>query len=201
MPIPEKISLYHEKNLLDRVIDNMSSQNNALSSSNLNKVLVAAQIQQGIDNYRHNARNMTEDELLAETHNSALLGWHLEQAGKKRPPKCHAHAIIAGKHPNAARLRLIMAVLKIRIDDSDNGCWLPENSAATPHPAFPSAPPHSRIHRYNYYSWLVSRLGGIRNEGLFRTNLQIIADLLQQGTQPKYVMLPKGAGQLKNGRA
>ncbi len=200
MPIPEKVTLYHEKNLLDRVIDNVASQENALSASDLNRVSVAAQIQQGIDNYRLKAQSMTEDELTSEAHNSSLLGWHLEQSGKKRPPRCHAHAIVAGKHANAARLRLIMAVLKIRIDDTDNGCWLPENTAATPHPAFPSAPPHSRIHRYNYFSWLVSRLGSLRNEGLFRTNLQIIADLLQQGKLPPHVMQPKGVSAPKNGK-
>lgn len=200
MPIPEKTTLYHEKNLLDRVIDNAAAQDKPLSISNLNKVSVAAQIQQGIDKYRLKAQAMTEDELKTETHNSMLLGWHLEQTGKKRPPKCHAHAIVAGNHANAARLRLMMAILKIRIDDSDNGCWLPENTAATPHPAFPSAPPHSRIHRYNYYFWLLSRLGGLRQEQLFRTNLQIVADLLQQGKLPSYVMQPKGFGLPNGGR-
>lgn len=142
---------------------------------------------------------MSEEDLLTEGHNSALLGFHLEQSGSARPPRCHAHAIVAGKHPQAAQLRVIMAVVKIRIDDSDNGCWLPENTDATPHPSFPSAPPHSRIHRSNYFFWLFSRLGSLRNESLFRTNLQTVVNLLQQGKLPSYVMHPKGVG-LPQGR-
>ncbi len=194
MPIPEKQTQYYEKNLLDRVIDNVASEDNPLTASNLNKVGVAAQIQMGIDRYRMAAKGMTEEQLMDEGHNSALLGFHLEQAWGTRPPRCHAHALIAGKHTYAAELRLQMAIFKIRIDDVDNGCWLPENTAATPHPAFPSAPPHSRIHRYNYFFWLFSRLGSLEEVGLFRVNLRVVGNMLQQGKLPSYVMLPKGIG-------
>ena len=198
MPIPEKHTQYYEKDLLDRVLDNVISNSDPLSASNLNKVATAAQIQMGIDRYRMEAKGMSVDEILSENHNSTLLGLHLEQAFGVRPQRCHAHALVAGKHRNAARLRVIMATLKIRIDDVDNGCWLPENTAATPHPAFPSAPPHSRIHRSNYYFWILSRLGGIRIEALFRTNLKVISGLLQQGKMPNYVMMPKGMGLTSN---
>lgn len=196
MPIPERNLPYYEKDLLDRVIDQVAKTDEPLNAANFNKVAIAAQIQAGIDRYRLAATNMNVDQILSEQHNSRLLGFHLEQVYGVRPPRCHAHALVAGKHHNAARLRLIMATLKIRIDDVDNGCWLPENTAATPHPAFPSAPPHSRIHRSNYFFWLFSRQGSIRNENLFRTNLNIVSGLLQQGKMPNYVMLPKGVGLL-----
>ena len=151
MPVPEKVVHYHEKSLLDRVIDEVANKEGLLTQADLNKVAAAAQVQQGIDKYRADAVNLTTQALQAEEHCSKRLGSHLEQMGIKRPLKCHAHAIVAGKHYEAARLRLIMAKLKIRIDDANNGCWLPENTAATPHPTFPNAVPHSRIHRFNYY--------------------------------------------------
>jgi hypothetical protein len=66
MPIPEKQTQYYEKNLLDHVIDNVASEENPLTASNLNRVGVAAQIQMGIDRYRMAAKGMTEDQLLEE---------------------------------------------------------------------------------------------------------------------------------------
>ena len=126
MAIPEKTVLYHEKNILDRAIDNVLGQNKSLTASDLNQVIVAAQVQAGIDRYRAAAESLSINALVNEEHDSTRLGKHLEQTGFKRPPRCHAHALVAGKHMYAAVLRLIMASLKIRIDDPDNGCWLPE---------------------------------------------------------------------------
>ena len=199
MPIPEKHIKYYEKDLLEHALDNVAAGDDPLSPANRNKVATAAQVQMGIDLYRMAAKGMSEDQLLGEGHNSAVLGFHLEQAYGPRPPRCHAHALVAGKHRYAAELRLLMAILKIRIDNVDNGCWLPENTAATPHPSFPGAPPHSRIHRYNYFFWIFSRLGNLDDEGLFRTNLKVISDILQQGHMPHYVLLPKGVGLPTNG--
>jgi hypothetical protein len=197
MPIPERPTHYYEKNLLDHAIDNIAAQKTPLSISDFNRVTVAAQVQEGIDKYRAQAASLSTQTLYEEEHNSARLAAHLEQTGKRKPPCCHAHAIVAGKHKYAANLRLLMAKLKVRIDDADNGCWLPENTAATPHPAFPSAPPHSRIHRFNYYFWINSHLISIQKENSFRARLQLIAKQLQQGALPSYVMLPKGAGSLR----
>ncbi len=198
MPAPEKTVKYHEKDLLDHVIDQTIAQENSLTPTDLNKVVVAAQVQCGIDRYLANSKTMTTEQLRGECHNSSRLSRHLESTGQKRPPKCHAHAIVAGKHEYAAILRVIMARLKIRIDDPDNGCWLPENTAATPHPSFPKAVPHSRIHRFNYYFWLRTRLGSIRQELPFRKTLQLTARHLHERTLPEYVLLRKGQG-LPNG--
>ncbi|BFM15465.1 hypothetical protein R50073_16480 [Maricurvus nonylphenolicus] len=194
MPVPEKPVKYHEKNLLDHVIDQTTSQKEELTAADCNRIATAAQVQAGIDNYRAQAAQMSTQQLRDEQHVSSRLGAHLEEAGHLRPAKCHAHALVAGKHQYAAILRALMARLGIRIDDSDNGCWLPENTAATPHPAFPKAVPHSRIHRYNYFFWLRFRLGSIRQEQPFRTTLQLTARHLQQGTQPEFVMMKKGQG-------
>lgn len=200
MPIPEKLPKYYEKDLLDHVIDRTVAQEGELTAADLNKAVVAAQVQCGIDQYLAAAKGMSSDELRAESHDSARLSRHLEAVGQKRPPRCHAHAIVAGKHEYAAILRVIMAKLQIRIDDPDNGCWLPENTAATPHPAFPKAIPHSRIHRFNYYFWLRTRLGSIRQEGAFRITLKLTARHLHERTFPEYVMLKKGHGLPEGGR-
>lgn len=200
MSIPDKPAKYYEKNLLDHVIDQVASQKEEPTAADLNKVYVAAQVQAGIDKYRAQANSMSTKELQLEKHNSTVLGRHLEASGEKRPARCHAHAIVAGGHTRAAILRAIMARLKIRIDDPDNGCWLPENTAATPHPVMPRAVPHSRIHRNNYFFWLYSRLRGISQEASFRANLNLIAKQLHEHTFPEYVMLKKGAGLPDGGR-
>lgn len=185
---------YYKQDLLDRTIEATAKQQTELTQADLNRIVVAAQIQAGIDQYRAESVGMSVDELRREEHDSSRLARHLEEAGKRRPDHCHAHAIVAGRHQHAAVLRVLMANLGIRIDDTDNGCWLPENTAATPHPAFPKALPHSRIHRYNYYFWIRSRLERIRKTDMFRLDLQLIARHLQENTCPDYVMMKKGEG-------
>lgn len=191
MPLPEQPTPHYLKNTLDLIIENIASNEGAISQSDINKVIVAAQIQIGIEHYRQSVTAMTSKQLLEEEHCSARLGRHLVERYGTRPSKCHAHAIVAGKHPDAAPARVLMAKLKIGIDDWDNGCWLPENTAATPHPSFPKAPPHSRIHRAAYFQWIRMRLGAIRTEKLFRVQLNVISRMLQNGEFPKHMMLPR----------
>jgi hypothetical protein len=185
---------YHEKTLLDRETDAFVGKQDEPGASDFNRIIVAAQVQYGLEKYMAEAANMNSAQLRDEEHDSARLGAHLEATGKPRPDHCHAHAIVAGKHHNAAVVRALMARLRIRIDEPDNGCWLPRNTAATPHPAFPKAVPHSRIHRYNYFFWLRFRLSNIRQPNVFRKDLQLIGQHLQEGTFPDYVMLKKGEG-------
>lgn len=198
MPLPEKQKRYHEKTLLELTIDQTSATGERPTHSDLNRAIAAAQVQAGLDRYRAAAKLMSDEELEAEKHDSARLSRHLEAAGQRRPQDVHAHAIVAGTHANAAVLRVLMAYLRIRIDDPDNGCYLPKSTAATPHPWFPKAVPHSRIHRYNYFFWVRFRLEGITEEAPFRKGLQLIAQHLQEGTFPNYVMSKKGEG-LPNG--
>ncbi len=196
MPVPERPKPAHAKDFLDKTIDNTLKDigEDGITQSELNRVTVAAQVQEGIDNYRKKASGMSQLALETEEHNSTRLGLHLEATCGPRPQRCHAHAIVAGKHYLAATLRLAMSYLKIRIDDPDNGCWLPVNTAATPHPSFPAAPPHSRIHRFNYYFWITTHLDDIDEVKVFRFNLRRISQQLHEGTFPRYVMLPKGIG-------
>lgn len=193
MPLPEQPTPHYLKDALDIVIENTASKEGNLTQSDINKVIVAAQIQEGIERYRMSVAQKTSKELLEEEHNSARLGRHLVERYGVRPPRCHAHAIVAGKHKYAAFTRVVMAKFKIGIDDTDNGCWLPENTAATPHPSFPKAPPHSRIHREGYFGWLRSRLGSIRVESAFRNQLNLVGRMLQNGDFPPHIMLSKSA--------
>lgn len=195
MPIPETQTKYYEKDLTTRTIDNIiHTLKGELNESDFNKVACAASIQSGIEKYRMSCDERSDIALRAEEHKSERLGVHLEEKFGSRPARCHAHAIVAGKHKYAVNLRLRMAKLGIGVDDVDNGCWLPENTAATPHPEMPKAPPHSRIHRYNYYFWIDSRLKSIVEENNFRRGLKFIALSLYQAKLPDYLMLKKGQG-------
>lgn len=132
MPLPENVTPHCFKDPLDLVIENTAAQSDPLTQSDFNKVIVAAQIQEGIKRYRMSAQQRTSEELIKEEHSSKRLDQHLVESYGSKPPRCHAHAIVSGKHKLAAPARLAMAKLKIGVDDTDNGCWLPENTAATP---------------------------------------------------------------------
>lgn len=198
MALPRTEKKLYEKDRVDLAIDDFAKLDNP-KKSDLNRVKVMAQIELGLDKYRAAAANMNTDELEYEAHQSAILAHFMEATGDTKPhSKCHAHAIISGAHRYAAELRAILAWLKLRIDDPDNGCWLPENTAAKPHmpKRLQNAVPHSRIHRYNYYFWLNSLISPetTSTQDDLRRMLNMIATRLQSGSQPKYVMNKKGEG-------
>ena len=193
MPVPKPVVKYVDKTPVERMADSIAKTlENEVKQSQLNQISVAAQVYDGIEKYRSGASSMTYDQLESEPHVSSRLRMHLIEKFGFEPRNCHAHAMVAGRHPLAATLRSRMALLQIRIDDVDNGCWLAENTAATPHPQFPKAPPHSRIHRYNYYWWLSSRLALVEEEKAFRNRIKLIISQLITGNFPDYVMMPKG---------
>jgi len=198
MTIPNTPKPYYLKDPLDHAIDKFAKKENP-TLGDMNNVTMTANVQQGLDKYRKTAETMSRSELQSEKHDCNRLARFLEATGSARPSRCHAHAIVSGAHKEAAQLRAVIAWLKFRIDDPDNGCWLPENTAATPHPLFPKAVPHSRIHRYNYYAWLnrIINFQFISNQASLRQALKSIAQQLQERTFPPYVMLPKGKGSIK----
>ena len=201
MPIPRAQPKYYERDLTTRTIDNIiNTLEGELRDSDFNKVSCAASIQFGIELQKQSYNERSDVSLPSAEHKSERLARNLEQKFGPRPSKVHAHAMVAGKHKLAARLRLRMEELKIGIDEADNGCWLPENSAATPHPLMKKAPPHSRIHRHNYYFWLDAQLINITDATKFRNRLKLTALSLYQGSFPPYVMLKKGQGLPNGGR-
>lgn len=198
MAIPRNPTPYALKTPAERIADNFSKLESP-SQSDLNKVKMEAQVHYRIELYRNGADAMEIEELELEKHLSARLGQHLEDSGDKRPNcKCHAHAIVAGKHPHAVELRSVLAWLGMRIDDPENGCWLPENTAALKEmpSRLKNAVPHSRIHRYNYYFWLRSLITLSLTPNIDRLNtvLRLIECQLQNSAFPTYVMNRKGVG-------
>jgi len=189
---------YALKDKTERIIDQFALLKKP-TQADLNRVKVEAQVQFGIEKYRAGAADMEETELIAEKHDSARLSRHMEEACDPRPNNyCHAHAIVAGKHPEAVKLRAVLAWQKMRIDDAHNGCWLPRNTAAKAHmPArLRNAVPHSRIHRFNYYFWLNTRitLASTPTFDALVHVLGLIEGALQNSAFPSYVMKRKGAG-------
>ena len=198
MALPRTDKKLYEKDRIDLAVDHFARLEKP-TRGDLNRVRVIAQVEQRLDEYRAATAGMSIDELQDEMHQSSLLAHFMSASGNPRPhPKCHAHAIISGAHKYAAELRAIMAWLKLRIDDPDNGCWLPENTAAKSHMPrhLKGAVPHSRIHRYNYYFWLNTLIDPAitSTQTDLRRTLNMIASRLQSGGQPIYVMNKKGEG-------
>ncbi len=106
-------------------------------------------VQKGIEKYKNTCSSSSIEALKTEEHKSERLGRHLEEKFGSRPARCHAHAIVAGKHELAAPIRLRMAELKIGID---NGCWLPG---------------------YHYYFWLSNRFTIVSQAADFRQKIII----------------------------
>lgn len=147
--------------------------------------------------YKLEAQNMSQAQLEKEKHKSSRLGRFLVQDGMPKPGNgFEAHAIIAGLHQKAAFLRVQMAIRKIRIDDADNGCWLPKTEKDAIGTQFPNAVPHRRIHNHFYFDWLSSvamRVTRRTTEKEFRFSLNRARKLLQSGAVAHRVLKPKAA--------
>lgn len=117
-----------------------------------------------------------------ETHCPKRLSDHMRLTGKARPVKMSAHAIVSGRHKKAKIAREILADFGIRIDDPDNGVFLPTKTAYTPHDDMPDAHPHSRVHTERYYINITNRLSQVTSERQARAVLRRIAQELQSGT-------------------
>ena len=191
----------HQKSQVDLAIERFASKENP-TIADLNEVIVAGQVDSGVQkylNYRIDAQGMSKQALKEEQHDSDRLGKHMTAMGDPRPADlCHAHAIVSGAHPGAAALRAILAHFKLRIDDPDNGCWLPKNTDAKKYmpTRLRNAVPHSRIHRANYYTWMsrIIDLSRIKSVTKLRFELNMIEKYLQEGTHPEWVMNRKDEG-------
>lgn len=78
----------------------------------------------------------------------------------------------------------------IRINDPDNGVWLPRTKADKGHWAMPHAPAHSEIHTHNYEAWVFRMTQNIRNGEEFRGKLTTLRALLKDGRQDSSVTQP-----------
>ena len=111
--------------------------------------------------YIASGTQMSSPDLLREKHSSAVLGKHLRWAGIERPgANWEAHHIVSGDHREASVSRSYLADvdIKIRIDDPDNGSWMPKTKADARPTIYPDAIGHNRIHRQRYYDWIQNSL-------------------------------------------
>lgn len=135
-----------------------------------------------LSKYYSSAKRMSREELFDEKHKSSRLSRHLKYTGNKRHPNTAAHAIVSGTHPEAVAARRILARWKIRIDDPDNGVFLPRDSRYIPHKNLPNASNHAKLHTDEYYLNVTSMLRSAQSEYDCRTTLRLIADELRNGS-------------------
>lgn len=122
------------------------------------------------------------EDLIAEQHKPTRLARHLRAVGYVRPPNVAAHAIVSGSHPEARAARRILAKWGIRIDDPDNGVFLPRSERFIPHESMPSAVNHAKIHTEEYYVNVTAMLTRARSQSDCRLALRLIAKRLREGT-------------------
>lgn len=174
-------------NLLDKAKSESMSDKDFATFNRVEKRVNAAakaRIAVFMAQFRIDATYMTYEALMQEKHNSTILGKYLRADGQPRPgAKWEAHHIISGKHPEALMARAALAdeLIRIRIDDPDNGCWMPKTKADARPTIYPNAMGHNRIHRDLYYHWLNNSIALMTNAGQVRAFLNTVRMQLLQG--------------------
>jgi hypothetical protein len=130
----------------------------------------------------------SQKELLAEKHHpTQILEKYMRAVPIPKPSPYHtAHHITPGigKTKDAYRARLRIHRYGIRINDPDNGVWLPSATKHTPHWSMPNAKGHNSYHTHGYESWLLRRLQSKSGEEFIRQELQLIGRQLQENNIP-----------------
>ncbi len=143
-----------------------------------------AKIRGKLAKFRAEAGNMGFFQLSTEKHSSKLLGDFMRAMNMPRPgARWEAHHIVSGDHPEAEEARAVLASddIKMRIDDPDNGCWMPKTKADARPTNYPNAIGHNRIHRDRYYAWIFSNIVSMPNIGLVIAFLGRVRQQLLQG--------------------
>ncbi len=140
-----------------------------------------------------NRKEVTEKQkvLLAEGHHGAdlaLLAKFMQTDAKPRPGSKHtAHHIVPGKGKTsqAYLARTYIHRFGIRINDPDNGVWLPTYSKYTPLWSMPQSKGHLEYHTEGYERWVRNKLRVKSSEAFIRIELNLIGKLLQQNRLPE----------------
>jgi hypothetical protein len=139
-------------------------------------------------------RKALRREMKKEKHHPAdKLARYMRADGRPQPSNRHtAHHIVQGKGKteNADKARVQLHFYNVRINDPDNGVWMPRHIADKGHWAMPSAPAHSQIHTHNYENWVNTTVQGATGEGMLRARLRHVRTLLRDGNQPVQVTQP-----------
>jgi hypothetical protein len=158
-------------------------------------MMVVADVQAGLDAYRAYGRGAAEgsgqsrsaaaeirQNLLAEDHHpTGILEFFMRAVPNPKPSGQHtAHHIAPGKGRSkfAYRARVRLHTAGVRINDPDNGVWLPRKSSYTPHWSMSEALGHLQYHTNGYERWISDRLETKFGETFVRLELRIISQLL-----------------------
>ncbi|WP_444920874.1 AHH domain-containing protein [Microbulbifer sp. CnH-101-G] len=158
------------------------------------RIKAIAQLESELSSYQNWGREKSEEDplaLLDEPHHpTKVLAKNMRADGRPQPSDRHSpHHIVAGKgkHPQTADTRLLLHLYGIRINDPDNGVWMPRSRKDKGHWSMPKSPSHSEIHTYNYETWVNFLLGSLENESVIRSALVRIQSILRDGKQPPKV--------------
>lgn len=164
-------------------------------------MMAIADVQAGLDAYRSYGREATEgsgqsrsaamairQNLLEEDHHpTGILELFMRAVPNPKPSGQHtAHHIAPGKGKTkyAYRARVRLHTAGVRINDPDNGVWLPRKSSYTPHWSMPEALGHLQYHTNGYERWISDKLETKFGETFVRLELRIISKLLQENKLP-----------------
>lgn len=159
---------------------------------------VVASIQAKLDAYQDEGRRATEgsrSEVAAKQralqeekhHPSSTLAENMRASCNPQPCPSHSpHHIVPGKGytPEANLSRVHLHSLGIRINDPDNGVWLPRSKRVTPLWSMPNALAHKQYHTHHYEFSVHARITLKDEENTARRELRFIAKLLQHNKFP-----------------
>jgi len=137
-----------------------------------------------LDAFRREGADFTSFALVTESHCSKQLGEFLRCIGFPRPGlRWEAHHIVSGYHKEARPARAILADedIKMRIDDPENGCWMPKTKKDARPTIYPNAVPHCRIHRVRYYDWIFNMLLNADSWGQVKAILNVVRRQILDG--------------------
>jgi len=162
------------------------------------QIIALTQIQAQLDKYRADNQKKSAMDMAAEPHHPTddLADFMTAVAEPKPSPHHAAHHIVPGKgqyqQDRVMASRLNMHLHGIGINDPKNGAWLPKYKRYKYHWATPKAPAHTEIHRYNYETWIASKLerGGLP-KAAFEAQLRDIKTQLKFGGYPEQILAPK----------
>jgi len=152
------------------------------------QALALADAEAQLVEYRDRARASKASELQKEEHHPTdTLEFLMLAAHKPKPDsRSTAHHIVPGKgkHRINYQTRVHLHVNSIGINDPDNGVYLPQKKAHTPHWNMPESLGHKQYHTHGYEIFINRKLTMKPNEQAIRTELKLIGLMLQQNNLP-----------------
>ncbi len=132
-------------------------------------------------------KNKQNELQIEEYHPTGTLEKFMRAVPVPKPSKSHtAHHIVPGKGKTqyAYRARVRIHLFGVRINDPDNGVWLPSYAKHIPHWSMPESLGHLQYHTEGYERWVEKKLRNISGEEFIRMELRLLGLALQQNNLP-----------------